>query len=168
MKNIFFIAIFLAVFTPLALAQQNPQTISLKDGTSIKGQLIDISNGQYTVNTSTMGQIKVPASQILSIHADGVNPGSSSVNSGGKFSADTVNSMKNNMMQDPEIMSLMQDLVKDPEIAAIMQNPSLMQDALSMDPERIKNNPAVQKLMQNPKMLKILEITAQKMQPSGH
>ncbi len=64
-------------------------------------------------------------------------------------------------------MSLIQELVKDPEIAELMKNPSLMQDALSMDPQKIQNNPEVQKLMQNPTMQEIIRVTAGRMQNSA-
>ena len=68
------------------------------------------------------------------------------------------------MLQDPEIMSLMQELVQDPSVAEMLKDPSLMQDALSMDPSRVQNNTQVQKLIQNPTMQKILKLTAQKLQ----
>lgn len=147
-----------------ALAQQASQTIRLKDGTTIKGQVTNVANGSYTISSPTMGQVKVSADQILSINSAEVGI---PVGADGKISADTINDVKTNMMQDPAIMSLIQELVKDPEIAELMKNPSLMQDALSMDPQKIQNNPEVQKLMQNPTMQEIIRVTAGKMQNSA-
>ena len=158
---------FLLIFAMAApaFAQQPIQTIHLKDGTTIKGQLINVANGSYTIASPTMGQVKVSADQILSINsAEAPGGGSIQVGADGKISADTINDVKTNMMQDPAIMSLIQDLMKDPEIAELMKNPSLMQDALSMDPQKIQNNPEVQQLMQNPTMQKIISATAGKMQ----
>jgi hypothetical protein len=152
------------LFTQTAFAQQPTQTITLKDGTTIKGQLINVANGSYTISSPTMGQVKVSSDQILSINSGGAPTAGGQVIADGKISADALNDVKVNMMQDPEIMSLIQDLMKDPEIAEIMKNPSLMQDALSMDPQKIQNNPEVQKLLQNPTMQKIIAITGQKIQ----
>lgn len=148
-----------------AFAQQPSQTIRLKDGTTIKGQVTNVANGSYTIASPTMGQVKVSADQILSINsAEAPSGGNLQIGSDGKISADTLNDVKTNMMQDPQIISLIQELVKDPEIAELMKNPSLMQDAMSMDPQKIQNNPELQKLMQNPTMQEIIRVTAGKMQ----
>ena len=150
-----------------AFAQQPTQTIILKDGTTIKGQLINVSNGSYFIASQTMGQVKVSADQVLSINSGEAAQGAAGqikTGADGKISTDTINEVKTNMMQDPQILSLIQELVKDPEVAELMKNPSLMQDALSMDPQKIQNNPEVQKLMQNATMQKIISITAEKMQ----
>ena len=169
MKKLSLTALLLvfAIASP-AFAQQPSQTITLKDGTSIKGQLIKVEAGYYTIISPTMGQVKVAADQILSINsAEAPGGGSVQVGADGKISDDTINDVKTNMMQDPTIMSLIQDLLKDPEIAELMKNPSLMQDALSMDPQKIQNNPEVQKLMQNPTMQEIIRVTAGRMQNSA-
>lgn len=165
MKKIlsFSLAIIFLSTAPVC-AQQSLQIIKLKDGTTIKGQLVNVANGSYTIASSTMGQVQVSADQILSINSAEVGI---PVGADGKISADTINDVKTNMMQDPAIMSLIQELVKDPEIAELMKNPSLMQDALSMDPQKIQNNPEVQKLMQNPTMQEIIRVTAGKMQNSA-
>ncbi len=168
MKRIlsFSLAIIFLSTAPVC-AQQSLQIIKLKDGTTIKGQLVNVANGSYTIASSTMGQVQVSADQILSISsAEAPGGGSIQLGADGKISADTINDVKTNMMQDPAIMSLIQELVKDPEIAELMKNPSLMQDALSMDPQKIQNNPEVQKLMQNPTMQEIIRVTAGKMQNS--
>lgn len=155
--------LLILAFPVFAQADQEGQVILLKDGSIMKGKLVALSNSSYTIQTPSAGVIQVPTSEVQSITS--ANP-RSSANSGtgnSSISVDTVNSVKENMMNDSEIMSLIQELVKDPEIAEMMKDPSLLQDALSMDQERIQNNPQVQKLVQNPTMQKILKLTAQKM-----
>ena len=167
-KIILLITSLAFTFSVPAIAQQPTQTITLKDGTAIKGHLSSVANGSYTIENETMGQVKIPAEQIVSINAAAANPAASTItNSDGKLSPESFNSVKTNIMQDPQIMDLIQDLLKDPAIAEMLKNPSLLQDALSMDPQRIGNNPDVQKLMQNPTMQEILKVTAQKMQDSS-
>lgn len=166
-KIILFLSCFLLATSVPAFSQQPTQTITLKDGTTIKGQLINVSNGSYFIASQTMGQVKVSADQVLSINNGEAAQGANAqfkTGADGKISTDTINDVKTNMMQDPQILSLIQELVKDPEVAELMKNPSLMQDALSMDPQKIQNNPEVQKLMQNPTMQKIISMTAEKMQ----
>ncbi len=164
-RKILPIAFFVISWSALAFAQQPSQTITLKDGTTLKGQLVTVANGSYTINSPAVGQVKVSADQISSITATGASSTTPGIlTPDGKLSANTVDSIKTNMLQDPEIMSLMQELVADPSVVEMLKDPSLMQVALSMDPEQVKNNPQVQKLVQNPTMQKILKIAAQKMQ----
>lgn len=164
-KLILFILLFALVVSTLTFAEPASQTITLKDGTILKGQLISVANNSYTIKSPTMGNVTVSADQILNINAADAQPSTSpTITSDGKLSASSVNSIKTNMMQDPQIMSLMQELAQDPAIVEILKDPSLMADALSMDPKRVENNPQVQKLIQNPTMQKILKVTAQKMQ----
>jgi len=150
------------------------QTITLHDGSSIQGKLIAISGDEYTIQNETMGEIKVPVSKIAGINASagapGVNPGMAL--QAGQLPAMPAGGLQLNashlsIMQDPQIMALLQELLADPEIAGLVQDPALMQAAMTMNPETIQNNPAAQKLIQNPKMQKIMALTAQKLQASG-
>ena len=112
-----------------------------------------------------MGQVKIPAGQIVSINAANVVPTMNNLTTEhGTLSTSAINTIKANMLQDPQIIALLQKLAEDPSVTEILQNPTLMQAALSMDPQQVQNNPDVQKLIQNPTMQEILRITAQKMQ----
>jgi len=153
-----------------AFSQPSPnsaplQTITLKDGTSIKGHLINISGDYYTIENETMGQVKVPAAQVVNISAAASGSLTPPLqNNVAGAMPPSLNAAQMNIMQDPQTMSMVQELMQDPEIMELLKNPSIMQDALSMDPNKIQNNPDIQRLMQNPKMQEILRMTAQKMQ----
>lgn len=164
-KTLLAIAFLTVILTIPTFAQQPEQTIVLKDGTSIKGFLSNVANGTYIVESQTMGQVKIPAGQIVSINAANVAPTMNNLTTEhGTLSTSAINTIKTNMLQDPQIIALLQKLTEDPSVIEILQNPTLMQAALSMDPKQVQNNPDVQKLMQNPTMQEILKITAQKMQ----
>ncbi|MCB9771460.1 MAG: hypothetical protein H6754_02795 [Candidatus Omnitrophica bacterium] len=150
-----------------AFAQIPLQTITLKDGTSIKGQLSGVTGGFYTIDNATMGQIKIPAEQVISINASEATPASLTVSANEKLSGTAFNGLQSSMMLDPQIMNLIQEMIQDPSVAELLTDPVLMQDALTMDPQKIQSNPTVLKLMQNPKMQEILQATMQKMQASG-
>lgn len=155
-------------FTISAFAQIPLQTITLKDGTSIKGHLSGVAKGSYTVDNATMGQIKIPAEQVISINAsEATSSASLTISANEKLSGTAFNGLHSSMMQDPQIMNLIQEMIQDPSVAELLTDPVLMQDALTMDPQKIQNNPTVQKLMQNPKMQEILQAATQKMQASG-
>ena len=73
------------------------------------------------------------------------------------------------MLNDPEMQSALQDLLSDPELMEMFSDANLMRDILSMDPEKMKNNPGIQRMMQNPKMLELMNRMSQKMAlPTGN
>ena len=155
-------------------ANKPQQTITLRDGTIIQGNLVSVTGGSYTVENATMGKVNVPASQVVSINAAGAGssahstPSAMTITPTGSMPTPQLNAMQKTLMQDPQIMASIQDMLKDPSVMELLKNPNLMQDALSMDPEKIKNNPDMQTLMQNPKMQEIFKAAAEKMQNSGN
>ena len=70
--------------------------------------------------------------------------------------------LQQQLLADPEIQADIRELLKDPETMNLFMNGNLMQDALSMDPDKIKNNQNMQQLMQNPKMQDIIQKINQK------
>ena len=45
------------------------QVIALKDGSQIKGELVGVANGVYTISTETLGNLQIKSDQIASITA---------------------------------------------------------------------------------------------------
>lgn len=157
-----------AVFVVPVLAQTKPlQTITLKDGSSIQGHLIGVAGEEYVIENETMGQVRVPMSQVVGVNAVGAVPKPATTAQTDQQVMPQLNSAHLTIMQDPQIMALMQEMMADPEVSKLIMDPTLFQAAMTQDPEAIKNNPQAQKLMQNPKMQQILSLTAQKLQASG-
>ena len=119
MKKTFLAIAFLTViFTTPSFAQQPAQTILLKDGTSIKGLLSSVTNGTYLIETETMGQVSIPVAQVVSINAANVTPTMDNLTTEqGTLSTGAINTLKANMMQDPQIIALIQKLIEDPSVA---------------------------------------------------
>src|ERR1700677_3184799 len=66
-KNIFLFALLILSVTTVCFADQAEQTITLKDGSQIKGVLSGIDNGVYTVKTPIIGDVHVAAGDVASI-----------------------------------------------------------------------------------------------------
>ena len=168
---------------PLAVAEdtaaedgaQKTQTITLKDGTVLKGQLKDITDGHYIIDTVNFGQVQILATNVVSITAGNALPQPVSEPStpqipnftnpfgGGQSQLmGQASQMQQSIMGDPQMMAEVQKILGDPEIAAILQDPKVMQDVMSMNPQTIQNNPNIQSLMQNPKMQQLLNLLMQK------
>ena len=183
MKKVLFslsIIVFCGLFSLPAQAQdtsqttaadQSIQTINLKDGTALKGHLSKVRNGFYTIETKHMGNVTIHEADLLSITL-GATPAPQSTQTGSSDQAPfpggslqlpgQMGQMGQQLMSDPEIMGSVMSLMEDPEIMELLKDPSLMQAVMTMDPEKIQNNPAVQKLLQNPRMQAIINKAGQK------
>ncbi len=151
------------------------QTITLKDGTILKGHLIKVMNDTYVIQTEHMGDVQVNVGDLANITTGNTPLPSSSTPSvsatpmAGNPSGSPMGGMtgpgsqlQQQLLADPEIQADIRELLKDPETMNLFMNGNLMQDALSMDPDKIKNNQNMQQLMQNPKMQDIIQKINQK------
>ena len=147
---------------------QTIKVITLKDGSMLKGKVLGLKDGIYTLETSNLGKVSIPETDILSIAAPAA-PGSvyqesTSGNSSQKAQLmNQVEQLQGSIMTDPGLMSEIQNLINDEEIQAILSDPKLMNDVMSYDPEKIQQNDSIQNLMQNPKMLNLMNKVQQKM-----
>ena len=152
------------------------QTITLKGGTVLKGHLVKIENDSYAIETEHMGQVQVNVANIANITNGGTPPVTSQTPSlpttmtgnptGNSMNVPSpqgnVGAIQQQLMADPDIQTSVQDLVKDPEIQKLLTSGNLLQDAMSMDPAKIQNNPNIKDLMQSPKMQQLMQKINQK------
>lgn len=138
---------------PSDQTQQNLKTITLKDGTKIKGTLTGIQNGIYSIETNSLGKITVKDSDVESIStSEGSAPSSIPPSMKGQVEA-----LQGQVMADPEFMASVQELTRDPKFIELLQDPDFMNVILSRDPQKIQNNPKIQLLLQDPKMQKLMQ-----------
>jgi hypothetical protein len=165
---------------PSVSAQEEPQqTIILKDGTVLKGNLLSVSGDTYVIHTGNLGDVKVSAGDIQSISAGNVQPamgtgvGMPMVGgtgmagmSAGAINPAQVNAMASSMMADPQINSIVQEMASDPEMMALMQDPTFVQALMSMNTAQLQNDPRFQQLLANPKMQNLINTVGPKMIPA--
>jgi len=186
MKKAFYAVSVLFILFGLSLAagaQTGPSSskqppplkiIRLKDGSLLKGRIVDVHNGYYTIQTLVTGPIEVAESDVVSITAD--RPKSLPSNTGGQaknFSTSTasaqmapsqqIQDMQQKVLADPGIQGELQALTMDPEIMELLGNKNLLDAVFSQDPVRMQNDPNLQKLLQNPKIQQLMERIAQKL-----
>ena len=159
---------FTLLRTTVTANAQTAKVITLKDGSIIKGKVVRLVNGIYTLETSNLGQINVPESTILSIVLPRVMNSQNQQAIGStalqkEQLKNQVQQMQGSILSDPELMGDLQDMVKDKEIQAMLSDPKLLSAILSYDPEKLQNNQNVQRLMQNPKIQNLMNKVYQKM-----
>ena len=155
-----FCFIFSLTLTQLALAQE--QTITLRDGTVMKGELVQVVDGVYTIRSGSLGQTQIKADQIAGITNNHILP---TIHTNQEASAPAAQGttssqmaqIQNTIMANPNMMADIQSIAADPEVLKLMSNPAIIQAATTKDVNALKNNPAAMQLMQNPKVQALIE-----------
>lgn len=168
MHKIIFIFVLLALsVTTVSFADQAEQVITLKDGSQIKGELSGIYNGVYTIKTPIIGDVHVAAGDVASI-TNGAGNGApvAAVQPGVVPSMDQqIAASQQKMMSNPQTMAALQEMAQDPEITQALQDPALVQAVTNHDYQAVQSNPAVQKMLSDPKMQALIQkIAAQQRQ----
>lgn len=156
------LSLLLIAFCVPGTALAENQVITLKDGSQVKGELVGINNGVYTIKTPLMGEITVNSDQVAGINAQGFQPAQAQSSGQPSAAADPVlgqkmQDMQNQLMSNPQMLAQIQQLAEDPEIVQIMSDPAFMQAVTAKDISAIQGNPRTQELMNNPKMQAFIE-----------
>ena len=116
--------------------------IQLNDGSVIYGEILSLRNDVLTLKTETLGVVTLDASKIRTIR---MKPET-------EAAGDQLQELRQSMMSDPEILGMIFSLQNDPEIQAILKDPELMKSLGSGDIGALISNPAIIKLLNNPKI----------------
>ncbi len=161
---------------------QADQTITLTDGSVLKGQLIGATENNIMIKTANMGTVTVAQDQVREISRQtSGNPGFQQENSGfqamekmgGDGSASMANSqqfqqMQSMLMSNPKIIQAIQELLKDPEILALLEDPSLANAVQGgADPMSLMSNPAFMKILGHPKIQAAVQDAAMELMNQG-
>ena len=149
-------------------ASENLKIITLKSGSTLKGKVLELTDGIYTVETSDLGRMQIPEANIISILSP-QTAGSQNSTSGGSNNSqkaqikNQVNQVQGQILSDPGLMMDLQNIFADKEVQNMLSDPKLLDDVLSYDPEKMQQNESVQDLMQNEKMQNLMEKILQTM-----
>jgi len=137
------------------------QIITLKDGSKIKGEVVSLSSGIYTVHSPALGDVKVNASEIVSI-AGSTNATQQNTPDMGQAQTDTsinqrIKSAQNQLLNDPQMMGELMEIMKDAELEPLLSDPDLVNKVLSNDVKAIESDPKAQELIKNPKMRALMD-----------
>jgi hypothetical protein len=144
----------------VAFADDAQQVITLKDGSQIKGELAGVANGTYTIKTPIIGDVHVAASDVASITNGSATTAMPAIapavpavptSAGGSLDQQIASSQQQ-LMSNPQSMAILTKMTQDPEIMQALQDPALVQAVTNHDYAAVQNNPAVQKLMNDPTM----------------
>ncbi|MFT7221963.1 MAG: hypothetical protein ACI8Z1_003586 [Candidatus Azotimanducaceae bacterium] len=130
------------------------EEILLQDGSRLQGKILSMENGTYTLQTPSMGVIRLKQSQIRSISQDVSSASGSDPLAAAPMSAgqSAVQSLQSSMTNNPGVMTMIMSLQNDPDMQAVIGDPEVMRAIENFDLEALKNHPKIKKLMQNSKV----------------
>lgn len=124
--------------------------IELKDGTRIRGEVVSMENGSYTIRSSALGTIKVGADQIKRIGQPQPRSAGSAEGRGSQSDeTGIVESLQSRIVNNSELMREILALQNDPQMRAVLSDPELMKAVQNFDMETLRNDPKIKALMEN-------------------
>jgi|AntAceMinimDraft_1070359.scaffolds.fasta_scaffold35033_1 hypothetical protein len=144
-----------------AFTAADERVLVLQDGSQIRGELISYEQGTYTVQTESLGTIKLSdrqVEQVLSSKELAPKVTTSAVDNtlagtppstGGSASIEALQSA---IMSSPSLMSSIMALQSDPQVQALLADPEVLRAVQSLDFDALSRNSKIQALMQNPQV----------------
>ena len=147
--------ILLSIWYGYAFAGEQRQ-IELNDGSVIMGEIVSLSNGVYTIN-STLGTLQIEDAKIRAIHSK--SPSSTEGNSLLALPGDlqALQGLQSLLMGNSEAMNTILSLQNDPAFQAALQDSEIMGAVMSGDFSALINNPTFMKLLEHQKVQEITE-----------
>jgi hypothetical protein len=134
-------------------------TVVLRDGTVIQGEVKSLQDGVYTIETASVGTLRVRAENVRSIDAD--RPPSSASAAGqpaaGSSPADVLDAAQAQISADPKLLATVLALQSDPAVLAVLADPEITKALAAGDYSTLISNPKIVALMQNPKVREIID-----------
>jgi hypothetical protein len=138
-------SLFFVLFVSSPLHAAAPSTITLRDGSTITGEVVSLSDGVYTIKSATLGMITVKESDVRSMTktaAAAPDPGQ-------------MGALQERMTSDPDTMSTLTALQDDPELKAVLNDPEVLNALQSGNVDALLANPKVAHLADDPKVQEI-------------
>lgn len=144
-----------------SIPKQNSKTITLLDGTKVKGEIIRFENGTYSIHSPTLGDIQIQDTNVVSITTgDTVEPAEKSA--AANLSKDFIQAQQAAVMRDPALMEDLMKLSQDPQFMELLNDPAFVEAVQNSDVEKLQNHPKTLMLMNNPQIKGMIEKIQQK------
>ena len=106
----------LAMNTTVALSQ-TAKTITLKDGSTLKGTVIEMKDGVYTVEAGALGRIQLKEEEIVSIGSTApAQPAAASTFAANPQMQQKIQEVQSTLMSDPQLMQDIQKLMTNEDV----------------------------------------------------
>ncbi len=135
-------------------------TVVLRDGTVIRGEISSLQDDVYTLQTDSLGMIRVRKQEVRSIDEGGEPTSAAGVESsthGSSPGAGELDATKSRIMQDPKLLATVLAVQNDPDVVAVLADPEITKAMAAGDYAALLNNPKIVALMHNAKIREIID-----------
>lgn len=135
----------------------DPSEIVLNDGTTLYGEIVSLTDGVYTLKTSSLGTLKIGKSKIRSIRlkADIETKQTPAAAPNLPQQMPDIQAIQKTITENPELMNSIRSLQDDPEVQKAMQDPKIIEALNAGDIGALMANPKILELLNNPKVNEI-------------
>jgi len=157
MKKIFFVAFFVLAPASFVCAAHTSK-IELTDGSTLEGEIVSFSEGQYTIKSPSLGILKIGESKIRNMRIldpTVVPPKGASGPAGAVAIQDGAQKVQAAITGDPDIMKSLPELLTNPDFQDILKDPEVLNAVKSMDVNTLMANEKFVKAVNDPKIKEI-------------
>ncbi len=156
MKRTHIILIFLMMLPVISICTAHagePAEVELVDGSVVYGEIVSLKNGVYTIDSDSMGSLKISKSKIrvIRFRSQGVNKDVRENPQKPDKSSD-IQDVQKSLMADEDIFKIILSLQDDPKIQEILSDPETMRAVQSGDLQSLMSNPKFMELLNHPKI----------------
>jgi hypothetical protein len=156
-----------AALACLGLAMVQPtmadglRIIELDDGSRIAGEILSFESGVYTIESGTLGRLRIPDERIRAIRSDLPQryPGNeTSITVPGPSMGNQFAELQSLILSDPNILTIVMSLQNDPQLLSIINDPVTMRAITAGDLESLRNNPKILELEGHQTIQQLLQL----------
>lgn len=159
MKKVIIFGLFLLIFCTVAYCQELSR-IELTDGSVINGEIISDTDGVYTVNSPSFGEIKIEADKVSKVEA--ANSLLHDLSVGFVTQEDDsaqpqMDTYKQALMNDPENAAIVTGLAADPQIQELVKDPEIAEAARTGNIQALMRSEKFMNMINRPEIQESLE-----------
>jgi hypothetical protein len=150
--------VLIPVLLAAAIGRAETATIHLTDGSQVRGEVVSLKGGTYTVEGEALGTLQIPQEKIRLVEygAPAGAPASIAGTAPALDPGSAIEGLQRQLLANPAVVQLIQSLQADPEIRALVSDAALQQRIqqalMSGNLEALMNDPQLLRLLQNPKV----------------
>ncbi len=148
------IIIFLFISSAcLAVAYcEQASRIELTDGSVINGEVVSFANGVYTINTATLGSVKIESAKISKIQT--VNPPLTNTPhlEAVNLSQRQIEAYRQKIAGNPQNAAVITGLANNPQVQGLAQDPQIQEAAKSGDIQALLKNEKFMQVVNDPEL----------------
>jgi hypothetical protein len=164
MKKIFFLIFFVLALVSFVYAA-NQSRIELTDGSTVEGEIVSFSEGQYTIKSSSLGDLKIEGSKVRSVRNAGQPAGFSQKDIESLDAAtvqEEVRKLQPKIMGNPDIMKSVAGLISNPDFRDLLKDPEILNAAKSLDIKTLMANEKFVNVINDPTIKEIIRKVEEK------